>query len=165
MAKQSVMIAGFAYSGLSVGRDNATNLQWSDFIIHFGYLSTTTIAMVCGMTVILVGTLCSIFGPGLALRGADGSKSMHRAVDVMKGESVFCFNIFSAMLFFFHLSSFMLMWVLYDKAVAICVNIVLIFFFVMFIRNGIEITSRLHVREDEAVDGKFADFSQSYQQM
>jgi hypothetical protein len=115
--------------------------------------------MICGMTVIIVGTLCSIFGPGLALRGADGSNSMHKAVEVMKGESVFLFNVFSTMLFFFHLSSLMLMWVLYDRAVAICVNIVLIIFFVMFIKNGIEITSRLHVRDDEAVDGKFNDFS------
>ena len=159
MAGQSVMIAGFSYSGLSVGLDQVSSLGWSDFIIHFGYLSTTTVAMICGMTVIIVGTLCSIFGPGLALRGADGSNSMHKAVEVMKGESVFLFNVFSMMLFFFHLSSLMLMWVLYDRAVAICVNIVLIIFFVMFIKNGIEITSRLHVRDDEAVDGKFNDFS------
>jgi hypothetical protein len=78
---------------------------------------------------------------------------MHKAVNVMKGESVFCFNIFATMLFFFHLSSFMMMWILYEKTVAIAVNIVLLVFFILFVKNGIDITSKLHVKDEDAVTG------------
>lgn len=35
-----------------------------------------------------------MFGPGLALRGADGANSMHKAVDNMRDESNKCFIFF-----------------------------------------------------------------------
>jgi hypothetical protein len=80
-----------------------------------------------------------MFGPGLALRGGEGAVSMHKAVDNMKAESNQCFYFFILQLLFFHISSFLLMWLYYPPKVAIIINIILGVFLVIFIRNGWEI--------------------------
>ena len=41
-----------------------------------------------GLLTIIVAALCSMLGPGLALRGHEGALSMHKAVDAMKEESM-----------------------------------------------------------------------------
>ena len=161
MAGQSAMLTGFCYGGLSLSaRDDA---EWAD-AISFGYLATTTGAMGFGLLTIIVAALCSMLGPGLALRGSEGAGSVHKAVDTMKAESVNCFNFFIFQLFMFHISSFLLMWVLYTTRVATVVNVVLLIFLIVFVVNGFDIYRKLHISEDEAVSGKFQDFSQ-YQRM
>jgi hypothetical protein len=47
------------------------------------------------------------------------------------------------------------MWLLYTPHVALVVNIVLGVFLILFIMNGYDIISKLYVRDDEAVSGKF----------
>lgn len=101
-----------------------------------------------------------MFGPGLALRGGDGAASMHKAVDNMKKESTNCFLFFILQLLFFHVSSFLLMWLYYPFKVAILINIILLAFLLVFIKNGFEIYEKLHVTDDEAISGQFKDFSQ-----
>lgn len=156
------MIAGFCYGGLSLAEPSDNN-QWSN-MISFGFLSTTSAAMGFGLLTIVVASLCGMLGPGLALRGQDGANSMHRAVDIMKEESVNCFYFFIAQLMFFHISSLLLMWLLYTSKVALIVNIVLLVFLIIFIINGLDIFEKLHITETEAVSGKFQDFSK-YQNM
>lgn len=56
------------------------------------------------------------------------------------------------------------MWVLYSKSVAAFVNIVLLIFLIVFVVNGYDIYKKLHISDDEAISGKFQDFSQ-YQRM
>ena len=109
--------------------------------------------MAFGLLCITVAALCSMLGPGLALRGGDGASSMNKAVDSMKQESRECFLFFIAQLLFFHLSSFLLMWTLYSTTVALCINIVLLVFLILFIKNGYEIYEKLHVSDDDAVTG------------
>lgn len=108
-----------------------------------------------GLLTIVIGSLCSMLGPGLALRGPDGPASMHRAVDVMRDESLHCFYCFILQLFFFHISSFILMWLLYSHTVALIVNSVLLIFLILFVINGLEISSKLHIDEKDAISGKF----------
>ena len=50
------------------------------------------------------------------------------------------------------------MWTLYSTTVALCINVVLLVFLVLFIKNGYEIYEKLHVSDDEAVTGKFTNF-------
>ena len=64
-----------------------------------------------------------------------------------------------AQLLFFHVSSFLLMWVLYTSHVALVVNAVLLVFLLLFIVNGLDIYQKLYVSEDDAISGKFQDFS------
>ena len=49
----------------------------------------------------------------------------------------------------------LLMWVLYAPFVAMVTNVVQIAFLIVFILNGFDIVSKLHLNEDEAVSGKF----------
>ena len=104
-----------------------------------------------------------MFGPGLALRGKEGPESMHKAVDNMKEESKHCFQFFIAQLLCFHISSFLLMWLFYQTTTAIVINIVLLVFLVVFVRNGIEIFNDLYIDDKEAVTGKYNNFD--YDQM
>ena len=149
MAGQSAMLTGFCYGGLSL--DN----EQKSWLINFGYLSVTTLAMGFGLLTIVISSLCGMLGPGLALRGPDGPKSVHKAVDVMKTEAVACFAFFMLQLLFFHISSFTLMWMLYRTRVAIIVNIVLMVFLILFMVNGYKIWSLLHVSDYDAVSGQF----------
>ena len=56
------------------------------------------------------------------------------------------------------------MWVLYSNIVACIVNVVLLAFLGLFAHNGRDIYKKLHLKESEAISGKFQDFSQ-YQTM
>ncbi len=96
-----------------------------------------------------------MLGPGLALRGSDGANSMHKAVDGMRYESKSCFHFFMLQLFFFHISSFLLMWVLYERKVAIVINFILLIFLIAFIKNGYDIYDNLAVVDKDAVTGVF----------
>lgn len=156
MAGQSAMLTGFCYAGLSLDSEKKS------WIINFGYLSVTTMAMGFGLLTIVISSLCGMLGPGLALRGPDGPNSVHKAVDTMKNEAITCFAFFILQLLFFHISSFSLMWMLYPSRVAIIVNIVLFVFLVIFVYNGVTIWSKLHVKEDEAVSGQFTNFANTY---
>ena len=111
--------------------------------------------MAFGLLCITVAALCSMLGPGLALRGGNGAESMNLAVENMRSESAKCFTFFILQLLFFHLSSFLLMWTLYSKTVAIFINVILAVFLFLFVRNGVDIYTKLHVSDEEAVTGKF----------
>ena len=61
-------------------------------------------------------------------------------------------------LFFFHISSFLLMWVLYDRKVAIFINVILTIFLIAFVKNGYDIYDNLAIDDKEAVTGVFQNF-------
>jgi hypothetical protein len=63
-------------------------------------------------------------------------------------------------LLFFHVSSFLLMWLYYPVKVAFFINLILLAFLFVFVKNGYEIYSKLYVKDDEAVTGQFKDFTQ-----
>ena len=52
------------------------------------------------------------------------------------------------------------MWLYYPVKVAILINIILMVFLIVFVRNGWEIYEKLYVRDEEAVTGQFKDFTQ-----
>jgi hypothetical protein len=47
------------------------------------------------------------------------------------------------------------MWIYYKFIVAVVVNIILILFLLIFIRNGYDIISELYIDEEDAVTGTF----------
>lgn len=99
-----------------------------------------------------------MFGPGRALRG-EGMEAVDFAIDTLKDKSFICFKYFMLQLLFFHISSFLLMWVYYRFITALIINIILLVFLILFVRNGTDIISKLWVNEDEAVTGKFQTFA------
>ncbi len=52
------------------------------------------------------------------------------------------------------------MWLYYPVKVAFFINLILLAFLVVFIKNGYEIYDKLHVKDDEAISGQFKDFAQ-----
>ena len=46
------------------------------------------------------------------------------------------------------------MWLFYQTTTAIVINIVLLVFLIVFVRNGIEIFNDLYIDDKEAVTGK-----------
>ena len=80
------------------------------------------------------------------------------AIENLKDKSHQCFRYFMLELFFFHVSSFLLMWIYYRFLVALSINLILGLFLLMFVRNGYEIVGELYIEEDQAVTGKFKSF-------
>ena len=122
-------------------------------MISFCYLVTTTAALGFGLLTVVDTTLTNILGPGLALRGKEGAVSVHKAVDFMYKEQNQYLVFFIFQLIFFHISSFLLMWVLYSRTVAIAVNIVQLIFLIIFTKDGFDIVSKLYVSNDTAITG------------
>lgn len=72
---QATLLFGFSYAGfISVPPDAHSKLK-------LAYILVTTAAMSCEVNAVVNTTLLSVLGPGLALRGKDGS--MHQAIESM----------------------------------------------------------------------------------
>ncbi len=100
-----------------------------------------------------------MFGQGRALRG-EGTEAIDTAIDNLKEKSFQCFKFFMLELLFFHVSSFLLMWIYYRFIVALIINIILGAFLLFFVRNGIDIIQELYIDENDAVSGKFTNLNQ-----
>jgi hypothetical protein len=85
---------------------------------------------------------------------AGALSSMDTAIDTVKYRSMQCFWFFIVQLVTFSLSSFLLVWVLYDILVALVVSFVLICFFIMFMQNGFELYNLLHIKDEDATSNK-----------
>ena len=57
------------------------------------------------------------------------------------------------------------MWTLYSTPVAIFINLILMIFLILFVWNGYDIYSKLHVADHEAVTGKFTNFADAHSNM
>ena len=101
-----------------------------------------------------------MFGQGRALRG-EGLEAIDTAIENLKEKSFQCFKFFMLELFFFHVSSFLLMWIYYPFIVALIINIILGAFLLFFVRNGMDIINSLYIDENDAVSGKFQSFNQN----
>ena len=75
---QSSLLAGFAYAALQ------TSIEKEPYLIHLVYLLCSVASLGFQLLAVVSTTLLAMLGPGLALRGTDGS--MHNAVDSMVGE-------------------------------------------------------------------------------
>ena len=107
---QAALLAGFAYSGLT---QVAIPLD-SDYVLKLLYLITTTTAMCLELIAVMSTTLLAMMGPGLALRGPDGS--MHPAVDGMMDEYKQAYLNFFLGLIAFHLSAAIFGWLTFSCA-------------------------------------------------
>ena len=117
-----------------------------------------------GLLAVTIATFSTMFGPGMALRGPEGAASMHKAVDIMEQNAKHCFFFFMLALVFFHISSFLMAWIITPSFSAIIVNLILGYFLVLFFKNGYEIHKALHVTKEQAVTGRFENFA-GYEEM
>jgi hypothetical protein len=59
---------------------------------------------------VTIAAFCTMFGPGKALRSAEGAQGMHIAVEYMEIYARYCFMFAMIGLISFHMSSFMMIW-------------------------------------------------------
>ena len=77
---------------------------------------------------------------------------MDTAIKTLKQKSYESFAFFTIQLIMFHLSSFLLMWLLYEWLIAVVINIVLAFYLYFFVKNGMQLISELYMEETDTVD-------------
>jgi hypothetical protein len=99
----AALLAGFAYAGLSSTSDfSEDTTEFSKGV----FLTVTVSAMSLNIASMAAATWCSMLGPGLALRGPDGS--MDRAVEGLALEYRVIFLLFAAGLLCFFFSALLL---------------------------------------------------------
>ena len=87
--------------------------------------------------------------------GEQAYKSMDIAVATIKQKSYHCFYFFIIQLGFFWISSFLLMWILYNAVVALTANCVFGLCLFFFVTNGAELVDLLYISDDQAIDHFF----------
>lgn len=132
MARQGALIAGFTYQSLVIGFSSASPL------VELLFILITILAMSCSLLSVTISAFCSMFGPGLALRGPEGAESMHKAVDVMQEYARSSFSVFMLGLVCFHVSSILMMWGGHSVFIGVITNVVLLGFLGVFFKVGYE---------------------------
>merc|ERR1719473_534461 len=133
MSTVSSLLAGFASSAmmLSVPR-------WENPWVVVAFLVFTGSALGLHLMVILIATLCCLWGPGKALRGDDGSH-MHEAIGILEGVQQMAMRYFVLGLFCFFISSVMVSWLFFDRFGAALTTIFMMVFLFMLVRQSLVI--------------------------
>jgi len=129
----SSMLAGFAASAmmLSVPR-------WENPWVVVAFLIFTGSAFGMNLLVILIATLCNLWGPGKALRGND-SVHLHDAIDILERQQQMAMRFFVMGLFSYFISSIMVSWLFFDKTGAILTTVLLALFLFLLVRQSLVI--------------------------
>jgi len=146
---QAALLSGFAYNGIIQVDIPSESSDW----LKTSYLCVTTMAMGFELIAVLNSTLCSMLGPGLALRGPDGS--MHRAVDGLMLEYRLTFLFFTMGLIAFHGSALLFAWLEFSWPVALAMTIALLMFIYGMGRYFKRIYRRFALESDRMITGKF----------
>ena len=146
---QAALLSGFAYNGIIQVDIPSDASDW----LKTSYLCVTTMAMGFELIAVLNSTLCSMLGPGLALRGPDGS--MHRAVDGLMLEYRLTFLFFTMGLIAFHLSALLFAWLEFSWPVALAMTVALLMFVYGMWRYFKRIYQRFALESDRYITGKF----------
>ncbi|CBZ52955.1 conserved hypothetical protein [Neospora caninum Liverpool] len=154
LSQQGALLAGFSFSLITASLPRDTS-----FFLESVYLLLASLALGLQMCVVVTTTLCCMWGPGLALRGPDGIRSVHTAVDNLKSEHSYVFAFFFLGLLSFYLSNLTLVWCFFEEWIAISASLLLAFFLILIFYYTISLTCKLRVADPDAVEGKIAALS------
>ena len=146
---QAALLAGFAYSGLT---QVAIPLD-SEYVLKLLYLLVTSAAMCLELIAVMSTTLLSMMGPGLALRGPDGS--MHPAVDGMMEEYRSAYLNFLLGLIAFHFSAALFGWLTFNWVVSTFTSSCVLGSLYLLIRYAMRVHSRFRLPAGEVITGRF----------
>ena len=90
LATQSSLLTGFSYQ--AVMRVGFTGVYADSWTLSLFYYMASGVAMGSMISTLLISMLCSMYGPGLALQGPQGSHDV--AVETLRHESVLIFVAF-----------------------------------------------------------------------
>eukprot|EP00741_Cyanophora_paradoxa_P007412 tig00001128_g7171.t1 len=149
LATQAALLAGFSYTGLQI---DFPDLDARMMLLRALYYFISTMSMGLNLLTVCNATFCNMFGPGLALRGPDGS--MHRAVDGMNYERNWTFKFFCAGMVSFHISGISLAWLKFQWPEATIVSLALLIFLYAFFHYGKRIHQRFEIPDQLLVTGQ-----------
>merc|ERR1719215_928231 len=133
MSTISGLLAGFASSAmmLSVPR-------WENPWVVVAFLIFTGCAFGMNLLVILISTLCCLWGPGKALRGND-SIHLHDAIDILEKQQQMAMRFFVMGLFSYFISSIMVTWLFFDRLGAAISTVLLSVFLFLMVKQSLVI--------------------------
>ncbi|CDJ66463.1 hypothetical protein, conserved [Eimeria necatrix] len=148
LSQQAALLAGFAFSQITTSLP-----EHLPFALEASYLLLAALSLGLQLCVIITTTFCCMWGPGLALRGPDGVRSVDEAVDKMKGEQGVVFFLFVLGTVCFFVSNVLLLWCYFESNVAAASSLFMGGFVLLIIYYSVTLTYQLRVRETEAVEG------------
>ena len=128
---ESALLCGFSFGGLAAIQEYKGQVRFLNML----YLVATASSMGFGLCCITTCSFCLMLGPGKALR-ANSIDVIDVTIGILKEKSFLAFYFFILELFCFHISSLMLMWIVYSPFVAFIVNLVLLAFLLQFTSEG-----------------------------
>lgn len=133
MSGISGLLAGFASSAmmLSVPR-------WEDPWLVVAFLIFTGSAFGMNLLVILIATLCCLWGPGKALRGND-AEHLHEAIEILERQQQMAMRFFVMGLFSYFISSIMVTWLFFDNLGALLATTLVTLFLFLLVRQSLVI--------------------------
>jgi hypothetical protein len=154
MAMQAAMFAGFAFEQITEPVPDGT-----DFKLEVIYITLTGCTLGLQLCVCLACTFCCIFGKGLALRGPNGARSVHVALDNLHKEQKTVFIQFLLGILTYLASSLVGTWISFRPRIAFTVSIPLFVFFFAIIYYVMDIYHKLYLGDDKALTGHLAGYS------
>jgi len=149
ISTSSALLAGFAWYGLTEVPFDSN----ADATVQTAYLVVTTLIMGLELLTVVNATLCAILGPGLALRGPDGS--MHNAVQGMVTHYRFTLACFTVGLICFMISALLYAWMQFDWTLALPMTLLIFYFLYILQRYYLRIYKRFRLPSEAAVTGAF----------
>merc|ERR1719367_1624362 len=101
--------------------------RWENPWMVVAFLMFTGCAFGMNLLVILIATLCNVWGPGKALRG-DDSIHLHDTIDILEGQQQMAMRFFVLGLFSYFISSIMVTWLFFDNLGALLATTLLTLF-------------------------------------
>merc|ERR1719356_1691009 len=92
--------------------------RWENPWLVVAFLIFTGSAFGMNLLVILISTLCCLWGPGKALRGNE-PEHLHSAIAILEGYQQVAMRFFMMGLFCYFISSIMVTWLFFDRMGAI----------------------------------------------
>lgn len=123
------------------------------FELEAAYLLLAALSLGMQLCVIVTTTFCCMWGPGLALRGPDGVRSVNAAVENLKAEQGTVFAMFVAGLSCFFVSNILLLWCYFEEWVAFASSFFLGGFVLVIAYYTLTLTLQLRVSDSDAVEG------------
>merc|ERR550534_2503609 len=112
--------------------------RWENPWIVVAFLTFTGSALGLHLMVILIATLCCLWGPGRALRG-DEAMHVHETIDILENVQQMAMRYFVLGLFCYFISSMMVTWLFFDVLGAVLTTGLLTLFQFLVIRQTLVI--------------------------
>lgn len=148
---QAAMLAGFAFGQLTTP---IPENHPPPYMVEWFYLFLTCCTIGLELSVVLICTSLTVWGPGLALRGPHGTADLHRAVDTLRDYQSLVFVYFIAGWFLFFISAILQVWIYFKHRVAIVVTIPFVIYTFLILFYSCELTMKMRISNVAAVSGR-----------